>query len=174
MEGEDLNVDLPLLFIRICFFFEFVELLALAFLHELISEINPYDFIVLHVADQLPNDVGQRFNRIFFQLYSRILVFLMQPHILPSLDVKLKEDFIMLIDAIMPFPSLHYFLHVLAIAVHVDHSQPILDPNHHHIHILPQLDPALLAYLQVLHLENRSLSSLHAGHQSFDVQVLLP
>ena len=59
VEGEDLNIDLPLLLlVSICFLFELDILFAFAFLHELIAEEDSYDFFVLHVADELPYDVG--------------------------------------------------------------------------------------------------------------------
>ena len=89
---------------------------------------------------------------------------LMQPNLLSSFDGELKEDFIMLVDAIVSYSSSHDLLHVLAIAVHIYHSQPVLNPNHHHIHIFPQLYAALLAHLQILQLEYCGLAPLHAGH----------
>lgn len=58
VEGKDLNIDLPLLLLAsICFFFEFAVLLTFAFLHELVTEEDPYDLFVLHVADELPDNV---------------------------------------------------------------------------------------------------------------------
>jgi len=75
--------------------------------------------------------------------------------------------------SVMAFASAQDFLHVLAIAVHVDDGGPVLDCYDEDIHFGSDFDVALLADLKVLELEYCSFLSFHTGDESFNFEVSL-
>lgn len=73
----------------------------------------------------------------------------------------------------MAFASPQDFLHVLAIAVHVDDGGPVFDCYDEYVHFGSDFNVTLLADLKILELEYCSFLSFHTGDQSFDFEVVL-
>ena len=64
----------------------------------------------------------------------------------------------------MAFSSAQYLLHETAVAVDIDDSCPVLDPDGIDFHLDPRFYVAFLTDLKVFQLEDGCFSSLHAGH----------
>lgn len=70
----------------------------------------------------------------------------------------------MLGDSTMALPFLDDFLHKLTVAVDIDDSSPILNPNNEHFYFDSPLYVRFFADFEMLKFEHCCLVPLHAGH----------